>query len=201
MLRRVTDIVVAALALVALSPLLVALALAVMLDSPGSPIYFARRAGQYGRPFRLLKFRTMVTNAESLGPAITGPKDRRVTRVGTLLRRAKLDELPQFINLLLGDITLVGPRPEAVDIVERYTERQRVVLQVKPGITGQVQLEESSEAEEIPPGVAADEYYVRHLMGSKIARDLEYVEARTLWTDARIVFDTAALVVRTLVSR
>lgn len=142
------------------------------------------------------KFRTMIVDAERAGPAITGQEDPRVTRVGRILRRTKLDELPQFLNVLAGDMTLVGPRPEAPEFVALYTPAQRAVLAVKPGVTGRVQLESGEESDSIPKGISADEFYRRHLMDRKLHRDLEYLNTRTAWSDTMIVLETAALMVR-----
>jgi lipopolysaccharide/colanic/teichoic acid biosynthesis glycosyltransferase len=199
-MRRAVDIVVAAVALAVLSPLLLIAALAVIIDSPGSPFYRGWRVGKGGRNFRMWKFRSMA-NAVGKGAPITGRNDPRITRVGRLLRKTKLDELPQFINVLTGDMTLVGPRPEAPEIVARYTPEQRAVLAVKPGVTGRVQLEVGEESESIPPEVDAHEYYVEHLMERKLRRDLDYLSVRTPLSDARIVFETAALVFRAFAGR
>lgn len=200
-MRRIIDIAAALLALALLSPVLLAVAVLIVIDSPGSPIYLARRVGAGGRVFRMWKFRTMVRNAASLGPPITGCNDPRVTRLGRILRRAKLDELPQFVNVLFGDMTLVGPRPEAPEMVALYTEEQRAVLGAKPGVTGRVQLESDSEEATIPEDAAADEYYVRHLMAEKLRHDLDYLRTRTAWTDAQIVLATAGLVLRSVIHR
>lgn len=196
MLTRLLDILVAAAVLLILAPLLVFIALLVVLDSPGNPLYRARRVGRKGRVFQMWKFRTMVKDADRLGGPITGRCDPRVTRWGALLRRTKLDELPQFVNVLAGDMTLVGPRPEAPELVARYTPEQRAVLEVKPGLTGYVQLACARESDEIPSGVAAEEYYARHVMQQKLERDLQYLRRRTLWGDAKILLDTAVLVLR-----
>src|SRR5579871_1636540 len=189
-MRRTIDIVVALLVLTLLSPLLLAIAVWIAIDSPGSPIYLAPRVGSGGRLFRMWKFRTMVRNAARVGPPITGSNDPRVTRLGRRLRRLKLDELPQFVNVLVGDMTLVGPRPEAPEMVARYTAEQRAVLDAKPGVTGRVQLESDSEEATIPEDMAADEYYVRHLMSPKLRLDLEYLRTRTAGSDALIVLAT-----------
>ncbi len=199
-MRRIVDIIISFAALVLLSPLLVVVAVAIMIDSPGSPFYLGWRAGLGGRNFRMWKFRTMVNGAAKMG-SITGRSDRRVTRLGRLLRKTKLDELPQFINVLLGDMTLVGPRPESPDIVALYTPSQRTVLAVKPGVTGRVQLAVGEESETIPEGVPPQEYYVRHLMEPKLRLDLEYLRARTPLSDARIVFETAAVVLRSFIGK
>lgn len=200
MIRRCIDILASALVLLVVSPLLLLIALAVMVDSPGGPLYLGRRAGKDGRRFNMWKFRTMRQGADRLG-RITGCNDARVTRTGRILRRSKLDELPQFVNVLLGDMTLVGPRPEEPSIVELYTPAQRRVLAVKPGITGQAQLEAVCEEDIIPQGTPADTYYVQHLLDPKLRRDLEYLETRTAWSDARVILATAALLLRGLTAR
>jgi lipopolysaccharide/colanic/teichoic acid biosynthesis glycosyltransferase len=199
-MRRAADIAAAIVALVLLSPLLALAALAVTVDSPGGPFYRGWRAGKDGKRFRMWKFRTMTSGAAKMG-AITGPNDARVTRVGRLLRKTKVDELPQFLNVLTGEMTLVGPRPEAPEIVERYTPEQRAVLAVKPGVTGRVQLESGEESESIPEGVHPDEYYLQHMLARKLRRDLDYLNVRTPLSDARIVLETATFVLRALVGR
>src|SRR4051794_4007381 len=120
-MRRTIDLIIAVAALTSLSPLMIAIAIVIMIDSPGNPFYRARRVGKGGREFRMWKFRTMVIGADKMG-SITGKRDPRVIRPGFVLRRTKLDELPQFLNLLLGNMTLVGPRPESPEIVALYNE-------------------------------------------------------------------------------
>ncbi len=200
-MRRLLDIVFAASVLVLTGPLLIAIALIVVLSSPGPAFHRGWRAGQNGTRFRMWKFRTMVAGAEKLGSSITGRNDFRITRIGRLLRKTKLDELPQFINVLTGDMTLVGPRPESPEIVARYTPEQRAVLAVKPGVTGRVQLEAGEESESIPEGVDPHEYYLKHLMEPKLRRDLEYLGVRTPLSDAGIVLQTAAFVFRAFAGR
>jgi lipopolysaccharide/colanic/teichoic acid biosynthesis glycosyltransferase len=199
-MRRFVDIIVAAMALALLSPLLAALMLAVFISSPGNPFYGGWRAGQNGRNFRMWKFRTMIANAAKMGP-ITVKNDPRVTPLGRILRKTKLDELPQFFNLLSGDMTLVGPRPESPEIVALYTPSQRVVLAVKPGLTGKVQLESGDESETIPEGVRALDYYLTHLMDRKLQMDLDYLRGRTVFTDIKVVLATAGLVFRAFAGR
>lgn len=202
MIRRIVDIVAAVAGLVVLSPLLVGVALAIRLDSPGPALYGGLRSGLHARPFRMWKFRTMVRDADRIGPGITGKRDPRVTRVGAWLRKTKIDELPQLFNLLTGDITLIGPRAEVPDIVARYTPEQRAVLSVKPGITGPGQLYYTTDQQDaIPEGVAADDYYVEHLLGPKLALDLDYIRDRGLVRDLRLVVDTVRVVAKGLVSR
>jgi len=197
-MRRLVDVAVSATALVVLLPVLVAIAIWIAIDSPGNPFYRAWRVGQDGRKFRMWKFRSMT---RSNGPGITGRGDGRITRSGAILRRTKLDELPQFLNVLAGDMTLVGPRPESPEFVSLYTREQRAVLKVKPGVTGQVQLASGDESDWIPEGVRPDEYYIEHLMSPKVELDLEYLETRTAWSDARVVFSTAAMLLRAISGR
>jgi lipopolysaccharide/colanic/teichoic acid biosynthesis glycosyltransferase len=199
-MRRLVDIVVASLALAALSPLLLAVMLAVFVSSPGNPFYGGQRAGRDGYNFRMWKFRTMINGAARMGP-ITGKNDPRVTPLGRILRKTKLDELPQFFNLLMGDMTLVGPRPESPEIVALYTPSQRVVLAVKPGVTGRVQLESDDESETIPDGVQAYDYYLTQLMDHKLRMDLDYLRGRTVFTDVKIVLATAGLMFRAFARR
>ena len=200
-MRRTIDILVSLALLIAAAPVLLMVAAAVFVESPGNPFYGGWRAGKNGSRFRMWKFRTMIKNAARMGTCITGKNDPRITRVGNLLRKTKLDEFPQFINVLLGDMTLVGPRPESPGIVELYTPVQRTVLEVKPGVTGRVQLDSGEESENLPGGVDAHEYYVNHLMHEKLQRDLDYLRRRTPLSDARIVVETATYVVRACLRR
>jgi lipopolysaccharide/colanic/teichoic acid biosynthesis glycosyltransferase len=199
MTRRVADILVAVVSLTLLSPLLVLTTLAILIESPGNPFYGGWRIGKDGVRFRMWKFRTMVTGADRLGGSITAPRDARITAVGRLLRATKIDELPQFFNLLLGDLTMVGPRPEDPKIVELYTPEQRETLKVKPGITGPGQLYYTTDqAATIPVGVDPEQFYADHLLAEKLRKDLEYLKQRTAWTDCRVVFQTIALIAKVL---
>jgi lipopolysaccharide/colanic/teichoic acid biosynthesis glycosyltransferase len=195
-MRVFIETCVAVVVLVLLIPVLSLIGLAIVLDSPGSPFYFAPRVGKGGKPFRMLKFRTMVTGAARIGPPITGRRDPRITRVGQFLRVTKLDELPQFVNVMLGDMSLVGPRPEAPDLVALYTPEQRAVLAVRPGITGASQLASREESDSIPENVKADEYYLRHIMQGKVQSDIDYIRRRSLRMDLQILAETAMYVLR-----
>ena len=196
-MQRVIDVTVSLTFLLLLSPVLIAVALAVAIDSAGPVFYCASRCGKGGKLFRMWKFRTMITGADRSG-AITGRNDFRITPMGSLLRRTKLDELPQFLNVLLGDMTLVGPRPESPDIVAVYTPWQRQVLRVKPGVTGRVQLESREESDSIPEGVDPRQHYLDHLMVPKLEMDLAYIKVRTPWSDICILGETALYVLRCL---
>lgn len=201
-MRRACDIFFALSALILLSPFLFAIGIALLLASPSRPFYRGVRIGRFGKPFRMWKFRTMVPGAARFG-SITAKNDGRVTPIGRFLRRTKLDELPQLFNLLKGDMTLIGPRPEAPDVVALYTAEQSLVLTVKPGLTGISQIRISDESESIPPHVNPTEYYVEHIMGPKNRADLDYLRSRSSLTrslkqDARILIATFRLVGRSL---
>jgi lipopolysaccharide/colanic/teichoic acid biosynthesis glycosyltransferase len=190
MAKRAFDLLVSSLALLLLSPLLLLLALWVKLDSPGPVLYRGQRVGKDGQPFLMNKFRTMVEGVERRGPAVTYRDDPRVTRAGRFLRQTKLDELPQLLNVVKGEMSLVGPRPEDPSYVALYTQEQRQVLSVKPGITGPTQLEYRDEASMLR-GESVDEEYVTRLMPEKLKLDLEYVRTRSLLLDLRILWRTA----------
>ena len=190
MLKRTFDLIVSLVTLIVLSPLFAVIAALVKLDSPGPAFYRAERIGRGGRPFRMYKFRTMVVGADRAGPAITCRDDPRITRLGRLLRRTKLDELPQLLNVLRGEMSLVGPRPEAPRYVALYSPQQREVLKARPGITGLAQLAYIHEEELLNPA-NLDRDYVRVLLPRKLALDLEYVNGRSFLLDLKILLWTA----------
>ena len=198
-MRRIVDIAVALLVLPLLAPLFFVIAAAIVLESAGPVFYGGWRVGKDGLHFRMWKFRTMVTGADQLGGAITTQNDARVTKVGAFLRKTKLDELPQFFNLLTGDLTLIGPRPEAPGLAERYRAEQKQIFCVKPGITGPVQLEYTFvEAETIPDQGDAEGFYLDRVLETKIRKDLEYQRTRTPLSDLRVVLQTVSLMIRAL---
>lgn len=199
MIQRLVDILVASLLLVLLIPIFALVSVIIVIGSPGNPFYGGWRIGKDGVRFRMWKFRTMVVGADRLGGSIAANFDLRITRVGRFLRASKIDELPQFVNLLLGDLTLVGPRPEDPAIVEHYTVEQRQTLRVKPGITGPGQIYYTTDqAGSIPEGVSADQYYLEHLLDKKLRMDLDYLKLRTPLSDCRVVWQTIVLMARAL---
>jgi len=199
MIRRMVDIGVAILVLPLLSPLFVLISVAIVVESPDSPFYRGWRVGKDAKRFRMWKFRTMVAGADRLGSSITTRCDARITKVGWFLRRTKLDELPQFFNLFLGDLTLIGPRPEVPGIVEHFTPQLRQILRLKPGITGPVQLYYTVlEADTIPDDKDAEQFYIERLLERKLRLDLEYSRTRTFLSDCRVVLQTMLLVARAL---
>jgi lipopolysaccharide/colanic/teichoic acid biosynthesis glycosyltransferase len=191
MAKRALDVLTSGLGLVLLSPLLLFLALWIKLDSSGPVLYRGKRVGRDGRPFFMYKFRTMVEGAERSGPAVTYRDDPRITKAGRFLRRTKLDELPQLLNVLRGEMSLVGPRPEDPVYVARYTPEQRQVLSVKPGVTGPTQLQYRDEASMLD-GESVNEDYVSRIMPEKLKLDLEYVRNRSLLLDLKILWRTVA---------
>jgi len=196
--RRVIDVTIALLGLVLLLPLLVCLALAIRLSSPGPAFFRQERVGSCGTRFRMWKFRTMVVDAERRGPMVSGRVDPRVTSVGRLLRATRMDELPQLINLVRGEMTLVGPRPEVPRFVAHYRRAEFALLSVRPGIIGPGALLFAAEqADELDHAVDPDQHYVTHHLHPKLALDLEYLAARGLRRDVGLVL--AAL--RTAVGR
>ncbi len=196
-MRRLIDIVIALVIVPMLVPLFFFVGLAIVLESSGNPFYGGWRIGKGGKPFRMWKFRTMVRNADRIGSAITSCRDSRITNVGWFLRKTKLDEMPQFFNLLVGDLTLIGPRPEDPRIVEKYTPEQRQVLAVKPGITGPTQLRYTIHEEEaIPENEDPERFYVERLLNDKVRLDLEYIQRQTFFSDCRVVLQTISLMAR-----
>ncbi len=188
--QRALDVVISALGLVILTPLLSVLSLWIKLDSRGPIFYRGERVGKDGRPFLMYKFRTMVLEAHRIGPAVTYRDDPRITKVGRFLRRTKLDELPQLINVLKGEMSVVGPRPEDPSYVAHYDAQQREVLRVKPGITGLTQLQYRDEASMLE-GDSPDEDYLRQIMPEKVKLDLSYVQNRSLPLYISILWQTA----------
>ena len=187
-IKRALDVVLGLLALLFALPVMAVVAVAVALDSAGPVIYGARRVGRGGREFTMWKFRSMARGADKVGPAVTGAFDFRVTRVGAFLRRTKLDELPQLLNVLGGQMSLVGPRPEAPTYVERWSREERDILAVRPGVTGPTQITYIDE-EELLAG-DPDAAYEAELMHAKLAIDLEYVRTYSLRRDLLILWRT-----------
>jgi lipopolysaccharide/colanic/teichoic acid biosynthesis glycosyltransferase len=182
-MKRLLDLAGAAAALLLLCPLLLLVAVAVLLDS-GPPVLFRQaRVGRHGRIFKLVKFRTMKVDPRGPGPILTEWADPRITACGRILRRYKLDELPQLVNVVRGDMSLVGPRPELPELVAYYSDEERRVLSVRPGITGPTQLAAHDEEEHLPAGVDIVRYHVEKILRPKLRSDLAYVAERSTWGD------------------
>ena len=181
--KRTFDLVFAIIALLLLSPLFFLGCLLAKLQSKGPVFYKAKRVGKDETLFEMYKFRTMVVNADTLGGSLTTYRDTRITPIGRFLRWTKLDELPNLINVIKGDMSLIGPRPEAPDYVKHYTEIQKQVLQVKPGMTGPSQLANRDEEEKLKGQQDAEHYYITELMPKKLALDLHYVATQSITAD------------------
>jgi len=188
--KRAFDFLASLLGLIILSPLFLLLAVIIKLED-GGPVFFRQeRVGYRGRKFRIWKFRTMVVNAENLGGHLTVGRDPRITRVGHWLRKTKLDELPQLINVLLGEMSLVGPRPEVPKYVSLYTDDQRCVLELRPGITDPASIQFRDENELLAKVTDPERYYLEAVMPEKIQLNLEYAKRASFWTDMRVIYKT-----------
>jgi lipopolysaccharide/colanic/teichoic acid biosynthesis glycosyltransferase len=181
--KRTFDLGLAIIALLLLSPLFFLGCLLAKLQSKGPVFYKAKRVGKHETLFEMYKFRTMVVNADTLGGSLTTYRDTRITPIGRFLRWTKLDELPNLINVIKGEMSLIGPRPEAPNYVKYYTEIQKQVLQVKPGMTGPSQLANRDEEEKLKGQQDAEHYYITELMPKKLALDLHYVATQSIASD------------------
>jgi lipopolysaccharide/colanic/teichoic acid biosynthesis glycosyltransferase len=190
MIKRLFDILVSFSALLVLLPVLLVLSIAVAAGSPGGAFFRQTRVGLMGREFQLLKFRSMRPGSEAKGQITVGERDPRITGVGHFLRRTKMDELPQLLNVLMGDMSLVGPRPEVPKYVALYTPKQRRVLEVRPGITSLASIRYIKENEILGRSSDPERTYVDEVMPAKLALDLQYVRERNLMLDLRILFRT-----------
>jgi lipopolysaccharide/colanic/teichoic acid biosynthesis glycosyltransferase len=197
MVKRTFDVVCAASALVLLSPVLVGLAIAIKAGSPGPVFYRGVRVGRGGRLFRIYKFRSMVVNAERLGGPSTAGDDPRVTGIGRVLRKTKLDELPQLFNVLFGDMSVVGPRPEVKQYVDMYTEEEKAILTLRPGITDWASLWNPDEGAVLAGSSDPERDYLQKIRPQKLKWQLEYVRRRSFWVDLGIIAQT----VRTVIAR
>ena len=194
MVKRILDITISLIGLIVLAPIFAVIAILIKLDSPGPVFFKGKRVGQYGKTFYILKFRSMIPDAPRRGAAITCKDDPRITGIGRLLRKTKLDELPSLVNVLKGEMSLVGPRPEAPAWVERYTPQQRAVLTVKPGITGLAQIKYRNEEALLSSANLEIEY--PKIMNDKLNIDLGYVKNRSFILDMRILLGTAVALFR-----
>lgn len=191
--KRIFDALVSAMGLLITAPLVAVIALAVKVDSRGPVFYTSDRVGRGGNLFRLLKFRTMVVGADSSGVSSTPDDDARITRVGKILRSLKLDELPELINVLRGDMSLVGPRPQVQWAVELYSSEERAALSVRPGIADYAFVMLPSEGEVLRGSSDPDKDYFDKVHPQKMKLTLEYVNTRSFSLDVKVLVDTAML--------
>ena len=193
--KRAMDIVVSAAALCVLWPVLALIALAIVVDDPGPVFYRQVRVGRGGRTFRIFKFRTMVVDADRKGLSITVGRDSRITRVGAFLRRTKLDELAQLLNVLCGQMSFVGPRPEVPRYVELYTPYQRQVLLVRPGITDYASIAYRNENDLLAGADDPERLYIETIMPDKIELNMKYLREISPLTDVRLILRTVLAVI------
>jgi len=195
--KRSMDIAASAAGLLVLMPLFVAVAVAVRCDSRGPVFFLQQRVGRGGRPFRLIKFRTMVQDAPKLGGSLTAShEDPRITRVGRFLRRTKIDELPQLINVLRGEMSLVGPRPEVQKYVELFPTEYEHLLTVRPGITDPASLAYRDEAAVLGASGDPEREYIERILPEKLSLSRRYVECMSPWLDLRLIVRTLLSIVR-----
>src|SRR5947209_4533054 len=189
-MKRSFDLIFSLLGLIVLAPVFAAVAVAIKIESAGPVFYRGVRAGRYGKAFRIFKFRTMVEDADKIGGPTSSADDPRITRVGDFLRRYKLDELPQLINVLKGEMSLVGPRPEVVQEVLLYTEEEKRLLEVRPGITDWASIRFRNEGEILRGSADPHQAYREKIRPEKIRLGLEYVRSHSFLTDCRIIVNT-----------
>ena len=190
-MKRLIDILASGLGLLVLSPVLVVVAVLVKID--GGPVFFLHeRVGRGFRLFKMYKFRTMVVDASKIGPAVTKGGDPRITKIGALLRKTKLDELPQLINVLTGEMSLVGPRPEVMKYVDAFRDEYAFILSVRPGITDYASIIFRDEEEVLRNAPDLEKTYVGEVLPKKLRLNREYIEKASIIEDIRIIFRTIA---------
>lgn len=189
-MKRLFDIVASGVGLLVLSPLFAVLAVWIKADSKGPVFYRQTRVGRNNKDFRLYKFRSMRPDSDKLGLITVGGRDPRVTRSGYYIRKYKLDELPQLINVFVGDMSLVGPRPEVRKYVDMYTAEQLHVLDVRPGITSLASIRYRNENDVLAASDDPERCYIERVMPDKLEIDLEYVARAGLWSDIKLIFTT-----------
>lgn len=195
MLKRGFDVVSSLIGIILLLPVLIIVWICIQLESSGGGFYRQVRVGKNGIDFRLWKFRTMQTGADKKGLLTIGGRDSRVTRIGFYLRKYKIDELPQLINVLIGDMSIVGPRPEVRKYVEFYSQDQRKVLSMKPGITDYASIEYSYENELLAQSENPEKTYIEEVLPAKLELNQKYLNEQGFLTDLRIIFHTIKKIV------
>lgn len=195
-IKRIFDIVASLGGLIVLSPMLIVVAICIKLDSKGSVFFKQKRVGKNKEIFEIYKFRTMVTDAEKLGKQITVGNDSRITRVGKFIRKCKLDEFPQLINVLKGEMSLVGPRPEVPKYVELYDEYQEQILLVQPGITDYASIEFRNENEILGESYNPEETYIEEIMPTKIDLNMKYIKNISMVEDIKLIVSTILAILK-----
>ena len=194
--KRIFDIIVASLLVVILSPILLFLSILIKIDSPGPVMFRQVRVTTYGKPFRIFKFRTMVNNADKIGTQVTTKGDSRVTRMGKMLRGCRLDELPQLFNVLKGEMSFVGTRPEVEKYVAHYTDEMKATLLMPAGITSRASIEYKDEERLLESAENADEVYIHQVLPEKMKYNLRAIEKFSFWDDIKTMFATVIEVIK-----
>lgn len=194
--KRIFDIIVASLLVVILSPILLFLSILIKIDSPGPVMFRQVRVTTYGKPFRIFKFRTMVNNADKIGTQVTTKGDSRVTRMGKMLRGCRLDELPQLFNVLKGEMSFVGTRPEVEKYVAHYTDEMKATLLMPAGITSRASIEYKDEERLLESAENADEVYIHQVLLEKMKYNLRAIEKFSFWDDIKTMFATVIAVIK-----
>ena len=195
-LKRIFDIVVSLVLIVLLSPLLLVLSILIVLDSKGGVFYRQERVTQYGRKFRIFKFRTMVADADKIGTQVTVSNDSRITRVGSVIRKYRLDEIPQLFNILLGDMSLVGTRPESTHYVKFYTPEMYATLLLPAGVTSEASIMYKDEADLLDKADDVDKVYIEKVLPGKMRYNLESISNFSFIKEIGIMFKTVLAVMR-----
>lgn len=195
-IKRVFDFLASLGGLIVLSPVLIIVAICIKIDSKGPVFFLQKRVGKDKEIFEIYKFRTMVTDAEKLGRQITVGNDSRITRVGKVIRKCKLDEIPQLINVLKGEMSLVGPRPEVPKYVELYDEYQEQVLLVKPGITDYASIEFRNENDILGKSINPEKTYIEEIMPAKIELNMKYIKNISLGEDFKLIINTILAILK-----
>jgi lipopolysaccharide/colanic/teichoic acid biosynthesis glycosyltransferase len=196
MFKRLVDIFFSLVGLIILLPFLIIISLLIVIDSPGGIIYKQVRVGKGSKDFYLFKFRSMKINADKSGLLTVGGRDSRITRMGYYIRKYKIDELPQLLNVFYGDMSLVGPRPEVRKYVDMYTDEQKKVLSVKPGITDYASIEYSNENEILGKAENPEAVYIQQIMPAKLILNLKYIVDQGIVTDFKIILKTIVKILK-----
>lgn len=196
MMKRGFDVIVATLMLLILSPLLIMISILIVKDSEGGVFYRQERVTQYGRKFKIFKFRTMVSNADKVGTQVTVQNDARITRIGSKLRKFRIDEIPQLINIILGDMTFVGPRPESTYYVKYYTPEMMATLLLPAGVTAESSILYKDEAKLLEQAENADETYIKKILPEKMKYNLNSIKEFSFWKDILTMIKTVIVIAR-----
>ncbi len=190
LLKRLADIIISLTAIVLLLPIFIIISIAIIMSSGIPVFYLQERIGKDWKKFKIIKFRTMVNNAEKIGPGISSSYDKRITTIGKILRKFKIDELPQLINVLKGDMSIIGPRPELLKYISRYENEYSKILKVKPGISDYASVKFRDEASILQTAEDSESFYLKDILPEKIKLYNKYIEEMNFFVDIKILFLT-----------